>query len=63
MLRDTFRKNIKIVKLYQGANESAVNFGSTCMQSVYEQFKSLPAPATTVLNIFTDVVARSFFLA
>jgi hypothetical protein len=42
--------NFKISKLYQGANESAVNFGGRCLQSVYEQFKSLPPPAAAVLN-------------
>ena len=40
----------KIAKLIQGSNESAVNFGGRCLQSVYEQYKSIPAPAADALN-------------
>ncbi len=47
----------KIAKLYQGTNQSAVNFGGRCLQSVYEQFKSLPPPAAGVLNAEGAAVA------
>jgi hypothetical protein len=40
----------KIAKLVQGSNESAVNFGGRCLQSVYEQYKAIPAPAADTLN-------------
>jgi hypothetical protein len=38
----------KIAKLIQGPNESAVNFGGRCLQSVCEQYKSLPLPPLAV---------------
>jgi hypothetical protein len=37
----------KIAKLIQGSNRSAVNFGGGCLQSVYEQYKSLPLPGNS----------------
>jgi hypothetical protein len=40
----------KIAKLHHGANESTVNLGSRCLQSVDEQLKVLPAPAATALD-------------
>jgi hypothetical protein len=40
----------KIAKLIQGSNESAVNFGGRYLQSVYEQYKSLPLPEAAVLD-------------
>jgi hypothetical protein len=39
----------KIAKIYQGAYKLAVNFGGRCLQSVYEQFKSLQSPDAAVL--------------
>ncbi len=47
----------KIAKLYQGANESAVNFRRRCLQSVYEQFRSLSPPAVAILNTKRAAVA------
>jgi hypothetical protein len=47
----------KIAKLIQGSNESAVNFGGRCLQSVYEQYKSIPPPAAAALNAEGAAVA------
>ena len=47
----------KIGKLIQGSNESAVNFGGRCLQSVYEQYKSIPVPPPEVLNADGAAVA------
>jgi hypothetical protein len=63
----------KIAKLIQGSNKSAVNSGGGCLQSVYEQYKSIPVPAADALNadgaavtaagkLVTDITARSLFL-
>jgi hypothetical protein len=49
----------KIAKLIQGSNKSAVNFGGRCLQSVYEQYKSLPQPEATVLNADGAAVAAA----
>ncbi len=47
----------KIAKLIQGSNESAVNFGGRCLQSVYEQYKLIPPPAAAALNAEGAAVA------
>jgi len=45
---DTF--TFKITKLHQGPQEAAINFGTRCIQSVCEQFESMPAPPAEELN-------------
>jgi hypothetical protein len=47
----------KIAKLIQGSNESAVNFGGRCLQSVYEQYKLIPPPVVEALNAEGAAVA------
>jgi hypothetical protein len=49
----------KIAKLIQGSNESAVNFGGCCLQSVYEQYKSIPAPVVEALNADRAAIAAA----
>jgi hypothetical protein len=49
----------KIAKLIQGSNESVVNFGGRCLQSVYKQYKLLPPPAAAVLNTEGAAVAAA----
>jgi len=49
----------KIAKLIQGSNKSAVNFGGRCFQSVYKQYKPIPAPAAAALNMDGAAVAAT----
>ncbi len=49
----------KIAKLIQGSNKSAVNFGGRCLQSVYEQYKSIPPPSADALNAEEAAVAAA----
>jgi hypothetical protein len=49
----------KIAKHTQGSNESAVNFGGCCLQSVYEQYKLLPPPAAAALNADGATIAAA----